>query len=287
MIALCSILAVVAVALTVATVRLRARIAALEDRDHARSREVTTVRAELASATARADDIERERDQALERGQRSCRDAAEVANRLTEATIRIDELAAANEDLSDRNRALVASEQDLRTRLDDLESHPIGTASPPHGAATAGSGVDGEVLWALTLGRVERRWRVSVAAGVEDTSPLMTSTSLLEDAIRVEVEAAREEAGALIALSYQRDGDDDVDGAAAATTIALVEELVAGVAKLADEGELVVTVGADAIVVAMSAANDGVAVEIPGPSELRDDAGRYRIERARRTADAG
>lgn len=272
LIALCLILAVAVLVLAVLLSRARGQIRRQTARAEEQRRELDGLHDAVRDATAVADEKERERDDALERVQRSRRDAAEVANRLSAATARAEQLEA-------DNRGLVEQNLDGTSRIEELEGELAGVrrtslrASEGAGAPT----FDGDVVWGLTLARIDRMWRVSVAAGVDGASPLTSGQSLLETAVGIEVDAAREDAGTIIELTYA--GDGDVDGAAAATTVALVEELVAGVSRLADEADLAVTVTDDAVLVTVTATNDGSPVDVPGPADLLDAEGRYRIER--------
>lgn len=302
------VVAVVAIAACMyAYFRARSQAAGLSSRLERTEDALDSVERRLRETGQENEQLAKERDDALERVQRAKRDAAEVANRLSESTAAREdaeaslasieqELAAARDELEDM-RAQVADAPQAATNAepggddsdtaDDLPD-PEARASLQTDGDAAGSperitSLDPDLLWGMTLARVDRMWRVSVAPGTAEDSPLVSTDAVLRTALEVQVAAAREDAGALIDLEYS--GDIDVESAPAAMVCVVVEELIAGVVALAEEGRLSVTVGA-AIDIEVEAQDDrDRAVEIPGPLDLQVEPGHFRVPRPRSTAE--
>jgi len=112
---------------------------------------------------------------------------------------------------------------------------------------------DGDVaeLWALALAGARRTWEVSVAPSPGMPSPLDGADDPLRAAVEIEVDAAREEAGAAIDLEW--DGDAVAPPSVALPTLSIVQELVARIAKASEEAVLRVT-----------SEPDGITVEVEG-----------------------
>lgn len=221
MLAVAIVLLVVAVVLAVLLVRTSARVAALgEDLAEAiRAREAAEVA--RRSAEAEAEQARTARDDALERANRARRDAADVATRMKqEAAAR----AAAESALAEAEAA--ASDGDERAAE----------------------------LWAHALAAARRTWEVSVAPSPGLPSPLEGSDDELRDAITIEVDAAREEAGAAIELVWS--GTAVAGPALAVRALALVQELVGRLAK-----------ATDAAVLRVTAVPGSVAIEVAGTDE--------------------
>ncbi len=191
MLAVAIVSLLVAVALGVVLIRTNARLTALgEDLGRAiRLRE----EADVAQRAAEADAAQARtaRDDALERADRAEREATAVARRLEEEA---DARAAAEAALADAQ------------------------------AAASGGEADAAALWALALAGVRRTWEVSVAPSPGLASPLDGSDDELRDAVAIEVDAAREEAGAAIELTW--DGTAVVGPALAVRALALAQEVV-------------------------------------------------------------
>jgi len=198
------VLLVVAVALGVVLVRTRARVEELEAAlvEVGRARDAADGLRRTAEADAAA--ARRERDDALEREKRAKREAADVARRLAE-------------------------ERDARAEAD--------AAREAAELAAAGRD-DGDVaeLWALALAGARRTWEVSVAPSPGMPSPLDGADDPLRAAVEIEVDAAREEAGAAIELEW--DGDEVASPAVALRTLSIVQELVARMAKASEQAVL-------------------------------------------------
>lgn len=219
MLAVAVVLLLVAVALGVLLVRTRAQVDALtaELAEAHRLREAADVawrRADADAEQARAD-----RDDALERANRARRDAADVARRMKQEA---DARAAADASLAE---SLVALE---------------------HARAAASGGDDQAAeLWDLALAGVRRTWEVSVAPSPGLASPLEDSDDELRDAVAIEVDAAREEAGAAIELVWA--GTEAVGPALGLRALALAQELVGRLSKASGSALFAVTVEPDGV----------------------------------------
>ena len=270
MIVVAAVSAAVAVLLLVLLLRERSRASALGDELAAMTtaRDLATVAADDAEERARLAD--RARDDALERVQRSRRDAAEVANRLREETAARTEAEAAVE----RSAAECGRLQgDLASRTDELEAVRAELASRPAGDRDR----DADVLWHLALGRIERLWRTSISLLPEDPSPIQGSDDPLRSAAEVVVDAAREEAGADIELVWVGSGREvPVDRATVA--LAVVESVVDTVSKATLRTTIRVTVDAGEVEIAVETDDDVPLDDTCGvPTALSAGAGRYRV----------
>ena len=241
MLAVAIVSLLVAVALGVVLIRTNARLTALgEDLGRAiRLRE----EADVAQRAAEADAAQARtaRDDALERADRAEREATAVARRLEEEA---DARAAAEAALADAQ------------------------------AAASGGEADAAALWALALAGVRRTWEVSVAPSPGLASPLDGSDDELRDAIAIEVDAAREEAGASIELTW--DGAAVVGPALAVRALALAREVVGRLAKATDGAVLSVIVRPDSVELAVTGTDvDGA----PAPVEelLADVAPEHQV----------
>lgn len=215
MLAVAVVLLVVAVVLLVLLLRTNARVDALTSDlgDAIRQREA----AEAARRTAEAEAAQAHsaRDDALERANRARRDAAEVAKRMKQEA----EARAAAE------AATAAAEAEL---------------AAARAAASSGGDQRAAEMWTLALAAVRRTWEVSVAPSPGLPSPLEGSDDELRAAIGIEVDAAREEAGAAIDLEWT--GTAVAGAALGLRALALVQELVGRLAKATDAAVLRVTV---------------------------------------------
>ncbi len=291
--------------------RARSRIDDLETElattDAARRQALTDV----AAARSEADDAHRARDDAAERVQRARRDAAEVGARLAaEAAARAEadqrraeaddaraqaeqataeaeqrrseaeqRCAEAERHRDDADQARAQAEAQLaqtETRLAHIEGRRVeGTATPETVVAAEVETSTAAVLWQLALARAERTWRTSIALGFEDGSPLAASADALRTAVEIEVDAAREEAGAGIDLDWTFVAPAPPE--AALVVLGVIESVVQSVAKTASMTTIGVQEGPDAVEVAFSSvddAGDPVALDLPaglvaGPGAIR------------------
>lgn len=126
------------------------------------------------------------------------------------------------------------------------------------------SRVDAEPLWALELARLERRWHVSVAPGIDLTSPLTEGRPADRPRIALEIIAAaiREETGTRIAITWQL--TNELPTTAALLTVRAGDEMLAAAASLCEDAELQVTDRDGRITLSLEAADgEGVPVELP------------------------
>lgn len=184
-------------------------------------------------------------------------EASEAHSRVETLMAESASMSAALADASDQlgtQRDLVEAE---RARAEESERRAVGQSS-----------VDADVLWALEQARSERTWRFSVAPGPDARSPLLATTlenlaGNLVEALRVELEAAREDVGAVVEL----DAEPPVGITAAGAVLALrwAQELLADVVRRSESTTLRVrSEGDDLIVVIESVDEDGIAVA-PSP----------------------
>lgn len=195
-----------------------------------------------------------------------------VAAATTAASERGVELAVAHEELASSRDAL-ATETSAHVadaeRLEQLRVDLAGLAQLAAAAeqrardAAAASGVEPGVVWPLELQRSERVWRFSVSPGPQADSPLAATRSPLLTALKVEVDAARNEVGADVELAV--DLPPDVAPATAVLVLRIAQELLADVVRRSETATLQVTTDGNDIVVAVEAVGrDGEAV-LPEP----------------------
>lgn len=261
--------AVVVVALVVAVLRLRARIAGLTTDLHGVQQARDEAVADRESAISRTDAVTKERDDALERVTRSRRDAAEVANRLKAETEARAEVEAARDELQTDVAALRSELDEARAERDELR---VARAMPPSGDDATSA----EVLWALALREMEHTWRVSIALGADEASPFALSDDPFRVAVDIATDAAREEGGAAIELTWTSDGTTP-PAARATLALAVVRDVIAGLATTAGRTDLSVDVGADAVEIRVDARDDDdepMSVELPQAVEVEPGVAR-------------
>ena len=206
------LLFVVAVGLAVQLVRTSTRLDAVTEELGEAIRARDSAESARRLAQGEAVDARRERDDALERAQRARRDSADVAKRMKQ-------------------------EADARTAAE--------VALAQAEASASGTDEQAAELWRLALGAVRRTWEISVAPSPGLASPLDGSEDELRDAIGIEVDAAREEAGAAIELLWS--GTAVARPAVAVRALALAQELIGRLAKATESAVLRVTAGPDRI----------------------------------------
>lgn len=277
------LLGVATVVLAAVLARTSSRRTALEAALAERETALTQARAEASAADERTDRAAQERDDALERVNRARRDAAEVANRLRDET-------SAREAAEQSQRDLAAELDAARVELDaaraelgsiraELEAHEcpapaIGDLTAPDREPSATrdpvEALDADVLWALALAQVEQTWRVSLAVGPAEDSPLRSGEDLFRRAIEIEVEAAREEAGADVELRWEGAGAE-VPSRQAVLAWALVRDVITRYATVAAHTELTLRVDEDAVELRVEATDDDgrpTPVRLPAPLEV-------------------
>jgi hypothetical protein len=151
------------------------------------------------------------------------------------------------------NEALLADEQ--RAGGDEAAEVPV--------AVPGGNNVDAAFLWALERVRSERTWRQSVALSPDDESVLDTAENPLIEAIRVDLEAAREEVGVVVDL----DADLPRTPTAAGSLLALraAQELLATVVRRSESSVVHVRADGDDVIITVDAVDEQGESVAPGP----------------------
>ncbi len=240
---------VVIVAMVIANLRLRTRADELEDLARSTADERDAARADAADAANDAALVRRQRDEALERGHRSRRDAAQVANRLTA-----------------ESSARAEVEDQLRSARRDLDE-----------ARAAGVGGLADVLWLLSVRQAATTWRMSIAVDPSEPSPLEGCDDQFRAAIEIEVDAAREESGADLELEWA----GEVVAPAperAVVALAVVRDVISELATTSARTTLRVSCLDDAVEIeAESVDAAGASLPVSLPSQIESGPGRARI----------
>ncbi len=205
--------------------------------------------------------------------------AAELERTASDLAAARTELAAARADLAttvDERDAARAEAEEATTRTDDAEARAHQLA--------ARAGLDAELLWALEQARSERTWRHSVAVGPQSTSVFDGAVDPLREALQVELDAAREEVGAVVELDAEL--PPGITTAGSVLALRTAQELIARAVRVAEETTLRVRAdGADLLVAIDARDEDGEAVEIgplplPDSADVSADAGGVRVRNA-------
>jgi hypothetical protein len=196
-----------ALALGIRVRRQGVALGAATDRIATLSEDLDTARNDRAQQVVRADAAEAARDEALIR-----------------CTVLEGEVRTTATKLDD---ALVAHER-ARALVDDLRAQILVSA-------------DAATLWALELARVDRRWHVSVAPGIDLTSPVMShaEADLPRLALEIIAQALREETGTRFTVDWQVTAD--LSPATALLVVRLGDEMLAASAMRCEMVELRVT----------------------------------------------
>jgi hypothetical protein len=200
------------------------------------------------------------------------RDAATA--RATEAEAARDSAAAAADEARTAAEAAAVTAAAAETARAEAEARAA--------AAADRNGVDPQVLWSLEQARSERTWRQSVAVG--EGSYLDGVDDPLLAALQVELDAAREDVGAIVELDAELPAG--VTPAASVLVLRAAQELLARSMKSAEETTLRVQVDGDDVVVTIVAtdeAGEPVVIEplaIPESADIAPAEGGVRILRA-------
>lgn len=167
-----------------------------------------------------------------------------------------------------REEAAVAAEAqraaDVRTAAAEQRGDDVVAALESRDADGASDAVaiDAHVLWALEQARSERTWRHSVAIGPESESVFTDAADPLREALQVELDAAREDVGAVVEL--EADLPEGITKAGCMLTLRAAQELLADVVRRAEETTLVVRAdGRDLVVTVRAIGEDGEPVASP------------------------
>ena len=197
--------------------------------------------------------------------------AADEAARRADAAAeefrrRQSDLAAAGVALDDANAQLETARADAAAATTRAEA-----AEESARAADERGGVDPEVLWTLERARSERTWRFSVAPGPDSMSELRQADSgetaaVLVEALRIELEAAREEVGTVVELDADVPAGVTTSGAVLALRAA--QELLADVVRRSESTTLRVRARGADLDVAVESVDDEGAPVTPAPLPL-------------------
>lgn len=242
------VLAVLAMAAIVVAVVIRSRLA-----DQRAVAAAATTTAELTATELTA---ERTRAEAAE----VARDAAEAARDAAEAG---------------RTEAEARSAE---------VTQQIAAAEARAAEAAARNGIDPDLLWTLERARSERTWRQSVALGASPESLFDGVDHPLREALQVELDAAREDVGAIVEL--EMDVPPTVSAAGSMLVLRSAQELLVRAFKAAEETTLHVHAdGSDVVVTVVATDEEGAAVTVeplvvPPSADLELTDGGVRIKRA-------
>jgi hypothetical protein len=262
MIVLVIVLAVVAVLAVVLALVARSRLRAQRAAAAAAAATAEQTAAERDAEQARAAAAEAARDEATTRADTAEARATDADGKAAEAELRASSAAA-----QAAEAAAKVAEADARAA-----------------EAAARNGLDPELLWTLERARSERTWRHSVALGADSTSVFEGSEHPLREALQVELDAAREDVGALVELDT--DVPADVTAAGSVLVLRAAQELLARAVKVAEETTLhVLADGADVVVTIEARDEDGVAVPVeplavPPSADAEATDGGVRVRRA-------
>jgi hypothetical protein len=243
-----AVIGVAAVAAATVTARRRVaaeRLAAADARQRAAAAadELARERAEMAAGL---DAAHAERD-AAETARRQAAEAAEAARLDAEAAQHDVAVAVAAQ------QAAVAAAAAAELRAADLAGALCDATRP---------GVDAGLLWDLERARSERTWRHSVALDPQDPSVFVDASDPLRVALQVELEAAREEVGAVVVLDVEIPLGMRASGSL--LTLRVAQELLAEAMRRGEETTLHVRPdGTDLLVSVTTVDADGTPVELP------------------------
>ena len=197
--------------------------------------------------------------------------AADEAARRADAAAeefrrRQSDLSAAGVALDDANAQLETARADAAAAATRAEA-----AEEAARAADERGGLDPEVLWTLERARSERTWRFSVAPGPDSMSELRRADSgetaaVLVEALRIELEAAREEVGTVVELDADVPAGVTTSGAVLALRAA--QELLADVVRRSESTTLRVCARGADLDVAVESVDDVGAPVTPAPLPL-------------------
>jgi hypothetical protein len=223
---------------------------------------------------------------------RKQRQLTDVVNRtLAETTVERDTAAARAADAEAARDAAGADATEARAEVEQAkaaadEAHAAAERARADADALRGAkaGVDPELLWTLEQARTERTWRQSVAIGGDTASVLQGADEPLREALQVELDAAREDVGAIVELDAEL--PSTVTAAGSVLVLRAAQELLARAVKTAEETTLRIrTEGADVVVTVLAVDEGGqpVALEplaIPESPDMAPADGGVRIRGA-------
>lgn len=193
---------------------------------------------------------------ALAAARRSASTAAtESADRADEVLRSRAELQSARDAADERVQAMEQQIRDADDRVLDAERRAADTVR--------WSGLDPDLAWELERARSERTWRFSVSPGPHVESTFAAADQPLVAALQIELDAAREEVGAVVDLDASLPAA--VSPAVSVLTLRLAQELLADVVRRSESTVLHVhDDGNDVVIRVESVDEDGEPV-LPRP----------------------
>ena len=188
--------------------------------------------------------------------QRSAQQASELA-----ATVAALEAAGRAKEEADEQVAAARAEAELAAAARHAAEERAAAAEQrvaefAAARAAAEGGLDPDVLWTLEQARSERTWRQSVAPGPDAVSVFADASDPLLEALQVELDAAREDVGAIVELEV--DLPPGVTAAGSVLALRAAQELLAGVVRRGEVTTLHVRAdGQDLVVAVRSVDEDG------------------------------
>lgn len=188
-----------------------------------------------------------------------------VVEREAEIATARDELASSRDSLAAESAALATATEQVDQLRVDLAGAEQSAAEANERArvAAAATGIEPGVVWPLELLRSDRVWRYSVSPGRPADSPFAATGTPLMTALKVEVDAARNDIGADVELAA--DLPPDLEPATATVVLRIAQELLADVVRRSDTVTLQVALDDQDVVVTVDAIDrDGEPV-LPRP----------------------
>jgi hypothetical protein len=133
-------------------------------------------------------------------------------------------------------------------------------------AAAPSAGLDPGVLWILEQARSERTWRFSVAPHPESPSVFADAADPLLAAVQVELDAAREDVGAVVELDAEL--PDGLTIGASVLALRATQELLADIVRRSEESTVRIRVDGGDLVVDIDAFDEHGEPVRPNPLPL-------------------
>jgi len=246
---------VVVIVVVLAALLVAAAVVAGMNRSRLTAQRALTDAAEVRSAAHEADVATKVADLALVTKEREAADA--LATERAERARLAEDRAAANE------AEALAAAQAARAAAERAEAAEAAAAAYRDAATSTTAGVAADVLWILEQARSERTWRFSVAPGPDSPSVFAGTSDPFLAALQVELDAAREDVGAVVELDAEI--PDGLTLAATVLALRAAQELVADVVRRSEETTLHIGAdGTDLVIDVESIDEDGEAV-LPTP----------------------
>ena len=163
---------------------------------------------------------------------------------------------------AERAAAAEAEAQSASERADAAEASIVSIRQ----AAAASAGVDPAVLWIMEQARSERTWRFSVAPHPETPSVFNDDANPLLAAVQVELDAAREDVGAVVELDA--DLPDGLTVSASVLALRVTQELIADIVRRSEESTVRIGVDGTDLVVDIDAVDEDGEPVLPNPLPL-------------------